>query len=153
MGSMDAWMCRINFWPGDRPARRNSGTIVLNCVSQITNDLHIEWTRRYAVIAAFDIMGPAMATLTVRNLDEDIVRRLRMRAAEHGRSAEAEHREILRLALIGDDEQQEERQRVAERLAEFRRRTAGRGSSSAAQLLHEARAKRMKTLAGSDKGA
>jgi antitoxin FitA len=97
--------------------------------------------------------GPVMATLTVRNLDEDVVRRLRIRAAEHGRSAEAEHREILRLALIGDDEQQEERQRVAERLAEFRRRTAGRGSTSTAQLLHEARAKRMKALAGSDKGA
>lgn len=94
-----------------------------------------------------------MATLTVRNLDEDVVRRLRMRAAEHGRSAEAEHREILRLALIGDDEQQEERQRVAERLAEFRRRTAGRGSNSTAQLLHEARAKRMETLAGSDEDA
>ena len=40
-----------------------------------------------------------MATLTVRNLDEDVVRRLRIRAAEHGRSAEAEHREILREAL------------------------------------------------------
>jgi antitoxin FitA len=93
-----------------------------------------------------------MATLTVRNLGEDVVRRLRMRAAEHGRSAEAEHREILRLALIGDDTQQEERQRITERLAAFRRRTAGRGSTSAAQLLQEVRAERMKTLAGSDKG-
>jgi len=93
-----------------------------------------------------------MATLTVRNLDDDVVRRLRIRAAEHGRSAEAEHREILRLALIGDDDQQAERQRVAERLAEFRRRTGRRGSPSAAQLLHEARAERMKTLAGPDRG-
>jgi antitoxin FitA len=94
-----------------------------------------------------------MATLTVRNLGEDVVRRLRMRAAEHGRSAEAEHREILRLALIGDDtQQQEERQRISERLAEFRRRTAGRGSTSATQLLQEVRGERMKTLAGSDKG-
>lgn len=41
-----------------------------------------------------------VATLTVRNLDEDVVRRLRIRAAEHGRSAEAEHREILKAALI-----------------------------------------------------
>jgi plasmid stability protein len=30
-----------------------------------------------------------MATLTVRNLDEDVVRRLCIRAAERGRSAEA----------------------------------------------------------------
>ena len=37
-----------------------------------------------------------MATSTVRNLADDVVRQLRIRAAEHGRSAEAEHREILR---------------------------------------------------------
>ena len=47
-----------------------------------------------------------MATLTVRNLDDDVVRRLRVRAAEHGRSAEAEHREIFRLVLIGDEAHQ-----------------------------------------------
>lgn len=92
-----------------------------------------------------------MATLTVRNLDEDVVRRLRIRAAAHGRSAEAEHREILRLALKGDDDRGADRQRVAERLAEFRRRTAGRASPSGAELLHEARAERVKTLAGPDK--
>jgi len=93
-----------------------------------------------------------MATLTVRNLDDDVVRRLRIRAAEHGRSAEAEHREILRLVLIGDEAHQaERRQRVAERLAEFRRRTGERGSPSAAQLLEEARAKRTQALAPSNK--
>ena len=41
-----------------------------------------------------------MAQLIVRNLDEDIVSRLRKRAAERGRSTEAEHREILREALV-----------------------------------------------------
>ena len=40
-----------------------------------------------------------MAQLIVRNLDEETVRELKIRAAQHGRSAEAEHREILRLAL------------------------------------------------------
>lgn len=40
-----------------------------------------------------------MAQLIVRNLEEDLVRRLKIRAAEKGRSAEAEHREILRHAL------------------------------------------------------
>jgi len=93
-----------------------------------------------------------MATLTVRKLDDDVVRRLRIRAAEHGRSAEAEHREILRLVLIGEEaDQAEQRQRVAERLAEFRGRTGGRGSPSAAQLLDEARAKRTRTLPRPDK--
>lgn len=43
-----------------------------------------------------------MAQLTVRNIDDEIIRRLRIRAAEHGRSAEAEHREILKQALLPD---------------------------------------------------
>lgn len=41
-----------------------------------------------------------MAQLLVRRLEEEIVRRLKIRAAERGRSAEAEHREILRRALL-----------------------------------------------------
>lgn len=94
-----------------------------------------------------------MATLTVRNLDEDVVRSLRVRAAEHGRSAEAEHREILRRVLIGEDAKAAERQQVVVRLAEFRRRTAGRGSPSAAELLRESRAERMRTLAGPDEAS
>jgi plasmid stability protein len=40
-----------------------------------------------------------MAQLTVRNVPEDTVRALRIRAARHGRSAEAEHRLILAEAL------------------------------------------------------
>lgn len=93
-----------------------------------------------------------MATLTVRNLADDIVRRLRIRAAEHGRSAEAEHREILRQALTGDDDRLAQRQLAAERLAEFRRRTAGRGSPSAAELLAEVRGERSERLARSSRG-
>jgi plasmid stability protein len=40
-----------------------------------------------------------MADLLVRGVDEDIVRALKEQAGAHGRSAEAEHREILRAAL------------------------------------------------------
>lgn len=41
-----------------------------------------------------------MATnLVVRNVDEDIALALKQLAASHGRSAEAEHREILKAAL------------------------------------------------------
>jgi antitoxin FitA len=40
--------------------------------------------------------------LHVRNLDDDLIRRLKLRAARHGRSAEAEHREILRQALAAE---------------------------------------------------
>ncbi len=41
-----------------------------------------------------------MATnLVVRNVDENLTLALKKRAAEHGRSAEAEHREILKAVL------------------------------------------------------
>ena len=45
-----------------------------------------------------------MAHLTVRNVGEDVVDALRRRAAANGRSAEAEHRELLRAVLLGADE-------------------------------------------------
>ena len=41
-----------------------------------------------------------MHQLIVQNLEEEVVRELKLRAACHGRSAEAEHREILREALL-----------------------------------------------------
>jgi plasmid stability protein len=40
-----------------------------------------------------------VAQLLVRDVDDAIVQALRERAARHGRSAEAEHREILARAL------------------------------------------------------
>ena len=43
-----------------------------------------------------------MASITVRNLDDDLKNRLRIRAAENGRSMEQEVREILRSALEVD---------------------------------------------------
>ena len=39
-----------------------------------------------------------MGQLTARRVDDEIIGRLKIRAAEHGRSAEAEHREILKRA-------------------------------------------------------
>ena len=42
-----------------------------------------------------------MASITIRNLEDAVERRLRVRAAEHGRSMEDEARDILRRA-VGD---------------------------------------------------
>jgi plasmid stability protein len=42
--------------------------------------------------------------LHVRNLDDDLIARLKRRAVRHGRSTEAEHREILRQALAAEIE-------------------------------------------------
>lgn len=44
-----------------------------------------------------------MAQLIVRNLDEKVVERLKQRAARHGCSAEAEHRDILEQVLLGPE--------------------------------------------------
>lgn len=41
-----------------------------------------------------------MANLIVRNIDDSIVRALKMRASQHGVSAEAEHRKILEQVLM-----------------------------------------------------
>jgi len=43
----------------------------------------------------------SMATLTIRNLDEKVKRKLQVRAAINGRSMEAEAREVL-LGLVED---------------------------------------------------
>ena len=41
-----------------------------------------------------------VATMTIRNLDDEVKRRLRIRAAEHNCSMEEEVRSILRAALV-----------------------------------------------------
>lgn len=40
-----------------------------------------------------------MAQLIVRNIEEELVRELKLRAAKNGQSAEEEHRQILRRVL------------------------------------------------------
>ena len=57
-----------------------------------------------------------MAMLTVRNLPDDVHRALRMQAALHGRSTEAEVREILATAV-----KPEARVRLGEALAALSR--------------------------------
>jgi plasmid stability protein len=43
-----------------------------------------------------------MASITIRNMEEPLKARLRVRAAHHGRSMEDEARHILRAALTDD---------------------------------------------------
>jgi plasmid stability protein len=58
-----------------------------------------------------------MAILTVRNVPDEVHRALRVRAAMHGRSTEAEVREILESAV-----KPEQRVRMGDALAELGRR-------------------------------
>jgi len=61
-----------------------------------------------------------MAVVTVRNLPEETHRALRLRAAEHGRSTEAEIREILEAAV-----RPESRMKIGSELAAFGDRFGG----------------------------
>lgn len=45
--------------------------------------------------------GVTVASLTIRTIEDDVKSRLRIRAAEHGRSLEEEVRDILRRS-VGD---------------------------------------------------
>ena len=47
----------------------------------------------------FASIAITMAQLLVRDIETDVVRELKIRAAQHGHSAEEEHRRILREAL------------------------------------------------------
>ena len=76
-------------------------------------------------------------SLLVRNVDEELVRRLKIRAARNGRSAEAEHREILRRALSN-----EARESFKEIAAKLRAATRGRQHTPSEILLREGRDER-----------
>jgi plasmid stability protein len=77
-----------------------------------------------------------MASLSVRNLDDDLLGRLKRRAARRGRSAEAEVRDILRQALSGEAEVS------FDLAADFRALTAKRRHTPAEELLRESREER-----------
>jgi len=59
-----------------------------------------------------------VATLTIRNLDQDLKARLRLRAAGHGRSMEEEARQLLRHALIQEEPAAGLGSRITRRFAE-----------------------------------
>lgn len=78
-----------------------------------------------------------MASLHVRNVDDEIVALLKERATRHGRSAEAEHREILQDALKGTQAMS-----FDEMAALLRQRLAGRPHTPSEILQRESRDER-----------
>jgi len=81
--------------------------------------------------------GGMPGNLHVRNLGENLIARLKRRAARQGRSTEAEHREILRQALAADIEP------FFEKLAaDLRKLTRGRKHTPSEVLQREGRAQR-----------
>ncbi len=76
-------------------------------------------------------------SLIVRNLDDEVVVKLRLRAARNGRSAESEHREILKQALLGEFEFD-----FLEMAAKFRELTKDRTHTPSEQLMRDGRQER-----------
>ena len=76
-----------------------------------------------------------MGNLLVRNVDDELIDRLKAQAEEHGRSTEAEHREILRRAL-------DKEARFDELAAQMRSLLAGRHHTPSEVLLREMRDER-----------
>jgi len=90
------------------------------------------------IIENNDLIGCRMAgNLHVRNLDDDLIARLKRRAARHGRSTEAEHREILRQALASEVEPS-----FDTLAAELRKLTRRRKQTPSEDLLREGRRER-----------
>jgi len=75
--------------------------------------------------------------LHVRNLDDELIARLKRRAMRHGRSTEAEHREILRQALASEEEPSFDKL-----AAELRKLTKRRKQTRSEVLLREGREER-----------
>ena len=77
-----------------------------------------------------------MASLHVRNVSEEIIAKLKERAARNGRSAEAEHRKLLSEALGSDG------MSFDELAARLRERTKGRQHTPSEILQREGREER-----------
>ena len=60
-----------------------------------------------------------MASITIRNLDDTIKMRLRIRAAQHGWSMEQEVREILQQSLLSEESAAGFAQRIHRRFADL----------------------------------
>ena len=101
-------------------------------LQRLTRDLTHE------IIDLNDLMETMMAgNLHVRNLDDELIAKLKRRAARHGRSTEAEHREILRQALAAEIEPS-----FDTLAAELRKLTKRRKQTPSEVLLREGRDER-----------
>lgn len=78
-----------------------------------------------------------MTTLLVRNLDDGLVQRLKLRARRNGRSVEAEHRALLEQSLSSDDKAE-----WIARAEALRRRIGSLEGVSTLDLLRESRDER-----------
>lgn len=83
-----------------RPAlpARSTGSVE---VRQAGESRMLALLANFGLRKTYTIRGLPMASITIRNLDEDVKARLQAQAAEHHRSIEEEVRVILRNAVAG----------------------------------------------------
>ncbi len=74
-----------------------------------------------------------MGQLLVRDLDDEVIRRLKARAARNGRSTEAEHRAILEAAM------RPSREELIAQARRFRDETRGRGGPTGVEIIRQLR--------------
>ena len=77
-----------------------------------------------------------MAQILVRNMDEDVIERLKKRAKEDGRSLQTEVKSILEKAAYEPKVDMETARKISE---EFRRRFKGRKFPDTVELIREDR--------------
>ena len=79
-----------------------------------------------------------MATVNVRRLDDEVVRKLKQRAAANNRSLEAELRHILE-GIVAEDDYQAKKLAFLEYSTKLRALTSGRRHTPAEELIRESR--------------
>lgn len=72
--------------------------------------------------------------MVIRNIEDEVMFKLRLRAARHGRSMEAEVREILRVTAAGEPSAD-----FWDRAARLREATKARAQTPAEAILRETR--------------
>ncbi|MYD66086.1 MAG: hypothetical protein F4X26_08950 [Chloroflexi bacterium] len=79
-----------------------------------------------------------MATVNVRRLDDEVVRKLKVRAAANSRSLEAELRDILE-RVVAEDDYQAKKRAFREYSKQLRALTAGRHHTPSEELIRASR--------------
>jgi plasmid stability protein len=80
---------------------------------------HQNWhaSTRMITMHAMQSRSLAMASLTIRNIDDELKQRLRLQAARHGASMEQEVRDILRRAIEAPQDGSSFAQKIQQRFA------------------------------------
>ncbi|MCY4228269.1 MAG: hypothetical protein OXD44_11715 [Gammaproteobacteria bacterium] len=104
-------------------------------MGQVSISVDLRMPRQYAI----NVGGKSMAAISVRQLDDDVVNRLKQRASSNNRSLEGEIRHILECAANDHDHMAVKRIMFLEASDRLREMTRGRRQTPAEVLVREDR--------------